>query len=199
MNNKRKRARFSANNDDSDSDEDEESEIKIQGNRIYFYCNVTKKTAINLLQKITDASKNAVLNTPPGDQAVVYIYIHSDGGDAYVGLSLFDHIQSSAVKIVTIADGFVASSASLILLAGHERWSMKNSSVLIHQIRSTFWGKFDELIDELSNSKMLMNCITNIYKNRTKMKTTKLNDLLKKELNLNAQQCLEFGFIDRII
>ena len=201
MKNKRRRVLFKASEDSSDSeDDDKQTEyIQLHGNKILFYCDVNKKTAMKLIQKISEASKYAIESAAIGEDPVVYVYIHSDGGCAYVGLSLFDHIKASKVKIVTIADGFVASSASLLLLAGHERWGMANSNVLIHQIRSGFWGKFDELLDEITNSKMLMNDLTSIYRTRTTMRPSKLNDLLKKELNMNSTQCLEYGFISKII
>ena len=45
--------------------------------------------------------------------------------------------------------GFVASAATFLLLAGAERLAMPNAHILIHQIRTGFWGKFNDLLDEV--------------------------------------------------
>ena len=121
---RRKRLKRCAPEEESDTeDEDEQNNIKCIGNKIYFYA-VNKKTSLDLHEKLAEAAKFAHSNETPGEKPTIYLFIHSDGGDAYVGLSLYDHLQRMNTRVVTIADGFVASAASLILLGGHERWGL---------------------------------------------------------------------------
>ena len=71
--------------------------------------------------------------------------------------------------------------------------------MLIHQLSGSESGKFDELEDQLTNMKVLMMTIKNIYLNNTNIHPLELNSLLKKDLWLNAETCLKYGLVDKIL
>jgi ATP-dependent protease ClpP protease subunit len=102
-------------------------------------------------------------------------------------------------QITTIADGYVASAATLLMLGGHQRIAMANARILIHQLSTGFWGKYVDLLDEVQNSKELMNAFKIIYSSKTSLDKRKLQSLLKKELHMNANQALEVGFVSSIM
>ena len=60
-------------------------------------------------------------------------------------------------------------------------------------------GKFEEFKDELKNQEQLMDRIKSIYLARTKLTEDKVEELLKHDLWLNAETCLEYGLVDKII
>lgn len=197
MNMKRKREN-SLNADYDDSDNEGSEVIQVENN-VYFHSDVTKQSILLLVKALNKAAKvimteftscKDVLN-----RGKVYLYIHSDGGDAYAGISAMAHIRRCPVEVVTIADGFVASAATFLLLAGKERRMCINSKILIHQLRTEFWGKYSDLLDEVKNTKDLMRTIKMIYKKNTSMHKTRINDLLKTELVLNAQKCLDDNIV----
>lgn len=183
-----------------EDDEEEENAhfVTSEGNKVYFYADVTKKTALVLFSHLDKAAQCAFRSVSIDSPPTIYVYVHSNGGDAYVGLSLFDHLKAMPVRVVTIADGFVASSASLLLLGGHEKIGLPHSQILIHQLRTEFWGKYDELLDEVKNSRNIMKTVEKLYKDNTSLSDGALANLLKKELNLSAKQSLRYGLIDRI-
>lgn len=193
-----KRKKRKLDEDDSDEDEDEKL-ITVSGANVYFYSDVSKRTILTLNEKLDEATINAIKNRSPLTPPKVFLYIHSGGGDAFVGLSAMTHIRNRPIPVVTIADGFVASAASLLLLSVKERYILPNTHILIHQLRTGFWGKYDELLDEVSNSKLLMNDIVNVYKKETVIPHKKLAELLKQEINLSTAQCLEYGLIKSIL
>ena len=129
----------------------------------------------------------------------IYLHIQSDGGDAYAGLSAMDFLNRCKIPIVTIIDGFVASAATFILLGGSEIKMSRHSHILIHQIRTEFWGKFDELCDEMKNSENLMYMVRNIYKSNSSMPKKVIDSLLKKELYISCEECLKYKIVDEII
>jgi len=43
-----------------------------------------------------------------------------------------------------------------------------------------------------------MKMIKNIYVSNTNLKTQKLNQLLKRDIYLGVDKCLEYGFVDEI-
>ena len=76
----------------------------------------------------------------------------------------------------------------------------KNSLMLIHQISSSMlYGKYHEFLDEVENQNLLMKKVKSIYKKKTKLKEKQLNEMLQHDLWLNAEQCLEYGLIDKIL
>jgi ATP-dependent protease ClpP protease subunit len=93
-----------------------------------------------------------------------------------------------------------ASAATLILLAGSVRKMSENSYVLIHQISADgVWGKYEELKDHMQNFTKDMDRMKKVYESETAIPPRKLNKILKKDLYLDAEQCLTYCVIHEII
>lgn len=183
---------------DLDEDEDENEQILQIKDSVYFYAEVKPETILKLITALDKATKHVLETYHDIYECKVYLYINSVGGEAYSGLSGMDHIRLNKVPVYTIADGFVASAATLLLLGGAQRKILKNAKVLIHQLSTQFLGKFKDLLDEVSNSKELMANLKEIYKWETKMKSSEIENLIHKELHMNANQALSYGFVDEI-
>lgn len=183
-----------------ESDNDESDLIRRHTNSVYFHCDVTKSTVIKLIIMLREAAHYVTnVYSDSTEQRRIFLYVHSSGGDAYAGLSAMAHIKASHIPIVTIVDGFVASAATFIILAGTHRQMQSHSRFLIHQISLGFDGKYEDLIDELKNSKGLMKSIKNIYLKDTTLDTETLKLILQRERALSAQKCLKYGFIHEIV
>ena len=104
--------------------------------------------------------------------------------------------------MVSIIEGAAASAATLISVVCHERIIRKNAYMLIHQMSSGFWGKMEEIKDEIINLKKLSKNLKKIYKQHTKLdnKTSdiKLNHILKRDIWWDADECLKYGLVDEI-
>ena len=184
----------------SDTEEETSSLIKRYKNIVYFHADVSKETVLKLAICLEKASRH-VLRFPsskPDDQWV-YLYVHSDGGDAYAGLSAMAHIKSSRVPVHTIVDGFVASAATFMILAGKRRTMQLHARFLVHQIRMGFSGKYEDLLDEVENSNDLTKSILDIYKSVGGITTRHLNGIMKRERHLTANECKELNFIHEIV
>ena len=75
----------------------------------------------------------------------------------------------------------------------------ESSFMLIHQLSSGMWGKYEELKDDMKNNDLLMKTIKDLYQERTKIPKTKLNQILKHDLWFDAKTCLRYGLVDDII
>ena len=192
----RKRVRSAAtSSDDDDTPEIPSIDMVRQiRNTVYFHSEVTRKSVLDLIEKLEAAANYAVSH----ECTNIRLFIHSEGGDAYAGLSGMNHIQTSRVPIVTIADGFVASAATFLLLGGSKRFGMEHSTILIHQVRTGFWGKFTDLVDEMQNSEQLMNILRTIYSSYTTIKKKRLESILQKELTMTSSQSIDNGIIQGI-
>jgi len=181
--------------DDENTVIENKFDIRVVGNTIYFYEDVYDSQILELKEKLTKLSfelNNTAyqMNYDP----VIELHIYSAGGDVFMGLSMYDFIKNSRIPIHTHIDGMIASSATFIYLAGHRRFMTSNAMVLIHQLSTTFWGKFEDLKDEFTNSSEIMKIIQNIYSDNTTMTKKALKGLLKRELYLDYNACKKINF-----
>ena len=183
-----------------DEDNNETPNIGSYENNIYFYDDVNTKN-IFILNTLLEEVKKNIQCKELIDKSIDYInlYIHSNGGGVYAGLSAMSYIENLGIDVYTYVDGFVASAATFILLGGKYIYMQKYSNVLIHQMSTGIWGKFDELIDEVENSKTVMKNIRNIYETKCNLPKIVLDTLFQKDVYLTSQQCLQYNVIHEII
>jgi len=185
------------------SESDDEDKVESTHNRIYFYSEV-KRSKILTLNKYIRNLNVSLLNaansygTDPQERSI-YLHINSYGGSVFAGFAAVDYIKNSQIPICSIIDGCAASAATLMSVVAHERKMHQNSFMLIHQLSSGMWGKYEELKDDFENCKVLMSTIKNIYKQHTTIPKAKLNDILKRDLWFDARTCLKYGLVDEII
>ena len=113
-----------------------------------------------------------------------------------------DVILNSKIDIVTIVEGCCASAGTLLSVLGKERQIRKHSYMLIHQLKSSFWGKMEEIKDEFENLNHLMDTIKSIYKERCNLPKKgkySLDNILKRDIWLDSKKCLEYGLVDEIM
>lgn len=174
----------------------------IASNDIYFYNEVNNESTVLLNKGIDDLSKQllitqityGLLQTPH-----INLFINSDGGEIFGALSIIDRIESSKVPIHSYVEGLVASAATLISISCQKRYIRKNSVMLVHQLRSWFGGTLESIKDETKNLDVIADIVKNVYLKKTKFDAQHLEDLLKHDIYLNAEQCIEYGLADEIV
>lgn len=191
----KKRASSSSDDDaaDNDGEGEQESSSRVMqvGTRIFFYADVNVASVHKLYRCMRSANASAL----ESEAQEISIHINSSGGDAYAGLAAYHHILRNPVSVTTYVDGFVASAATFLLLAGRRRVAMKHGFVLIHQVSTGFVGKYNDLIDEMANTHDLMDSFRTLYTERTSMTLGHLDDLLRSERVIHAQACLDHGIV----
>ena len=177
--------------------------VKVQGSDIYFHCEVCEETVLELIMKLKKLEKELLhkyLDLGIHKRPEIRIFIRSDGGDIHAGLSAMDCIRGMRrVKVRTIADGVCASAATFILLGGRSRHMTRNSYIMIHQLNMDgTWGKFEDFKDQLANLQQFMDRFREIYTRETDIPEEKLEDILKRDVYMNADQCVKWGIVDNI-
>ena len=196
-----KRSRLQDADEDADARAEDEGDVVCEADRVYFYAAVSRRTVLKLMQCVGRATEYALKHGASPYESTVYVYVHSQGGDAYAGLSALDQLRTwseSKVHITTVLDGYVASAATFLLLGGSRRVAHKHGTILCHQLSTWFEGKYVDLVDELANSSSLMETVKTVYADHTHMSKKKIEALLSKEKNLDAAQCLRLGFVDEL-
>lgn len=171
-------------------------------NQIFFYDDVTKSSIYNLNRQLDLAAKSVQVLSISYNLKVkppIELYISSDGGEVFSAFSAVDRIISSPVEIHSYVEGMTASAATLLSVCAHKRYIRKNSFMLIHEVRGGLWGPFEEIKEEVKNLELVMSYIKSIYIKHTKFIENELNDMLKQDLYLDANDCLKYGLVDFIV
>jgi ATP-dependent protease ClpP protease subunit len=186
---------------DNDDTKTEYGILQDINNDIYFYSPITQRSCFELKNKINELDmKSTIMHVQYKiDPPPIHLHIQSNGGSLFHTLYIVDLIKNLNTPVYTYVDGFAASAATLISVVGKKRFITKNSLMLVHQLSGSDSGKFDELEDQMTNMKVLMYAIKMIYLNNTNINPFQLNNLLKKDLWLNAEICLLYGLVDEII
>jgi ATP-dependent Clp protease, protease subunit len=174
-----------------------------KSNDVYLFGEITTESLLRVRKELNVKIKNYRkfliengLDLSMSEHFHVNLYINSNGGYVLDSFGLHDFIKRSPIPIYTYVDGVCASAATIISVAGHQRFMSRSSFFMIHQLRSWFGGKYDEFADEKMNLDAIMDRIRNIYLNATKLEKPKLDSMLKRDLFLEIDKCIEYGFID---
>ena len=176
------------------------NDIKVIGNHIYYYSNVTKKSALLLNTKLKELDNTLFqeYNKHNGHQEYIYLHINSLGGSVLSAFSIIDTIKNLKVPIVSIIEGGAASASTLISIVCDYKLIYPTSMMLIHQLSSSTWGKMEELEEEMENLKKMMESIKDLYKSNTKIPHEDLDEILKHDKWWSAEFCLSMGLVDKI-
>lgn len=194
---------FWANKTDPDETEEVEEStdvVKVVDTDIFFYGSVTEANILELNTQLLKLSKTLLKKSISltGYNPRITLHIKSGGGDVYSGLSAMDHIMGCKVPVDTVADGLCASAATFILMGGSRRYMRPSGHILIHQMSSEFWGKYEDMKDEIKTCEKIMKIIRSIYQKRTSIPTKKLNTMMKRDIYLTSTECLQYEIVDEI-
>ena len=178
--------------------------VAVDENRVYFYAHVTESSVLDLNKVLrsldTEMQCLAVRFGLKSSPFHIKLHIHSGGGDLFSGLAAVDTIRSLKTDVHTYIDGSAASAATLMSLAGDKRFIHKNSLMLIHQLSAMMVeGTHEQFKDEFENQQRLMDRIKTLYREKANMSDEVLEELLKHDLWLDADKCLEYGLVDEVI
>ena len=176
-------------------------EVVIEPLSLYFYGAVTDESCLALTQALGayDLKAKHQKISFPSISPHIDLHIQSGGGSLMPTFFVCDVIKNLDTPVHIYIDGFAASAASLIAVCGKKRYITKHSSMMIHQLTGASSGKFQELANEMANFKFFMDLVKDIYISNTKLNGTLLEELLSGDIWLDANKCLKYGMIDKII
>ena len=188
--------------EDNNSDDSDKNQVTATQNRVYFYSEVSRNKILTLNKKLKSLDlsiRNQNNNLALEQGAKIYLHINSFGGSVFAGFSAADYIKKSQTPVCSVIDGCAASAATIMSVVAKERYMHEHAFMLIHQLSSVSWGKYEDLRDDMKNNDLLMQTIKNIYLEHTKIPKRELNKILKHDLWWDAKTCLKYGLVDGII
>ena len=139
-------------------------------------------------------AKSLVKDLQELDVDTIDIRLNSPGGDVFDGVAIYNALRDHPAKVRVKVDGFAASIASVIMLAGDERVIGQGAQVMIHDPWGFSMGgaadmrKYADLLDGIRES------IVDIYTDRTGMDRETLTAAMANETWYGADAALEAGF-----
>lgn len=134
----------------------------------------------------------------------ITIIFTSPGGSVFSGYALYDHIlelRAKGHKVTTVARGYAASMAGILLQAGTVRKMGKESFLMLHEISTMTMGKAFEIQDEAEFLAMAMDRMYDIFVSRSggKLTKTKLRKLVeRRDFWVSSDEALKYGLVDEV-
>jgi ATP-dependent Clp protease protease subunit len=153
------------------------------------------EAATKLLKDTETFNRNYGVEIPPPP---LHLHIHSYGGETFAGFAAADAILSCPVPVHTHIEGCAASAATIFSVMGAHRTIGPNSYILIHQIQSVFWGKYEEFKDEMKNHDLVMSRLRGIYAEKSNLAKAKVNKILKHDLWFDPVSAVTAGLVDEV-
>ncbi|MBD5169248.1 MAG: Clp protease ClpP [Oscillibacter sp.] len=134
------------------------------------------------------------------DVKQINLYINSPGGSVREGYGIYSQLKRHPAHVTAYIDGFANSIASVIAMAADEIVMSVGSVMGIHNMMDFCFGNASEHRQVADNLDRMMEGNRKIYLQRSNGKLTveKLTELMDAETILTAEECLEYGFCDRI-
>lgn len=177
------------------------SPIRVVENHIYFYGDIDEQNALSLNTALheVDVKLQNTKNVLGDDyNPVVHLHMNTYGGGVFAAFSTVDMMKRLKSDVYTYVEGSVASAGTLICGSGKKRYIGEHAHLLIHQLSSGMYGKYDELQDEMGNLDKLMGMLKDFYKKKTKLPMKRLEEILKKDLWLSADEVIQYGIADEV-
>lgn len=197
-------------NDENDYNNDDkymDSSLKILqrnnnnrvNNNIYFTGGLNDETCFKLTEALMHHRNQALSNDkyPP----YINLFIQSPGGSLLPTLAVVDEIKNLGIPVYTYIRGYAASAATLLSVAGTQRFMYKHSLAMIHgvKLQEQEVSSLMDIKDLNANVDTFMNIVKDIYLENTSIDEQLLEYLFYHDLWMNSTQALEHGLVDEII
>lgn len=183
-----------------DEDRERERGKPLRGGAYVFNSEVNDYSIERLLSHLSQVHK-------ADSEAPMDIIVNSPGGSVFAGNEAMDTIYNYSLrgggkhKVTMTVRGMAASMGGIMLQIADERVMGAQSFCLIHEVASMAIGKVGDLKDEIELLDKMSSRVVDLFVERSGGKITKKKFLelsKRKDWWLSADECLKFGFVDRI-
>ena len=128
----------------------------------------------------------------------ISVYINSYGGMVAEGLAIYNALKRHKAKVKTYCDGFAASIASVIFMAGDERIMNDSSLLMIHNAWSWCEGNAKELRKQADDLDKITRASVIAYKAHSSLSEQEIEELMDNESWILPDEALKYGFATAI-
>jgi ATP-dependent Clp protease protease subunit len=125
----------------------------------------------------------------------VLVRINSGGGSVFDAVAIYNYLRSRKGGVDTIIDGFAASAATIVMLAGDKRSMGSGTFVMVHRASADTWGNADEIRKAAEDLEKIEGGILDIYRERTGATDEQISEWMDGDNHwLDAAEAAAAGF-----
>lgn len=167
---------------------------------VFIYGEITKYAWEEYGEVSSITFKNE-LDSLGNDVEVINLYINSPGGSVFEAMAIIAMLQRHPAKIISHVDGVAASCASVIPMISEKVIMPANALMMIHHAMTGAWGNATQLRKAADDVERISQSMCQYYLDKAgdKLDSETLNEMLKEDTWLTAEQALEIGLCDEIV
>ena len=151
--------------------------------------------------RVTPGKFNQELSALGEDVPEIVVRINSGGGDVFAANAIYTRLKDHSAKITVKIDGWAASAATIIAMAGDTIKIARNGVFMIHDPAMTVWDTFkaedfEKMAEEL---KVIKQSIVNTYAMKTGRPEREISDFMAEEKWWTGDAAVENGFCDELM
>ena len=158
-------------------------------NNLYFIGEVNIESVDQLTQQLYKLETNK-------NNTSANLYITSNGGSCTDGLSAYDILQTTTLKLTVYIKGFVGSAATLFAFTKHKTVMYKNSVLAFHELFNSHSHRYSNAKASFDYSTILMQQYLAIYNIKTNLIS---KEWLVVDKYLTADKALDMKIVDEVI
>lgn len=151
--------------------------------------------------RVTPAQFNRELAALGEDVPEIVVRVNSPGGDVFAANAIYTRLKDHGAKITVKVDGWAASAATIIAMAGDTIKIPRNGVFMIHDPAMTVWDTFraedfERMAQEL---KVIKQSIINAYSVKTGKTADEISAFMADETWWTGDEAVENGFCDELM
>lgn len=129
----------------------------------------------------------------------IYLFINSNGGNAYDALAIYDIIKQSDTPVYTIALGWCMSAGLWIFMAGKERYVGEHATLMFHDVKGWVNDKTEGIKQELEEATRLSKMYCNSIISESNVTQSTLDDYItrKAEWYIPAEEAIKLKIANK--
>lgn len=137
---------------------------------------------------------------PVNERTPIVILINSGGGSLDSTYATIAIMETSKTPIITVNMNCAYSAAGLILMAGHKRYCMPRSQVLIHSGSAQgIGGNFEDIQESTKSYKKMVEEMREFIVSKTKIDKALMKKFQARDWYLDTSQQTELGVVDEVL
>lgn len=129
----------------------------------------------------------------------INIHLNSNGGSVSDGIAIANTIKRVKDKTTVYVDGFAASIASIIALAGSKNVMASNALFMIHNPKGFAMGDSRDMAKMGATLDTVKEALVSTYTEKTGKSAAEIAAKMDAETWFTAQEAKEYGFADEVM
>lgn len=128
----------------------------------------------------------------------IHLRLNSPGGSVFAARAMEQALREHSARIIVHVDGYAASAASFLAMAGDEIIMGKGAMMMIHKSWTFTWGNADELKKTADLLDKIDGTLVQTYADRSGSMPGQIASWMDAETWFTAQEAVDAGLADSI-